>query len=133
MLKLEARPQPSKLLSLTSPLIALAITLYLFRQASSHGRPFLIAAGFIAAQAISFDTLGRIPGWAPMFAAVSRVNLPLLLFVFALLTISLRYQHHMGTIEADVVQQESSRLRKRLIRSGGEGHVVDWDQQKKIW
>lgn len=25
------------------------------------------------------------------------------------------------------------RLRKRLIRSGGEGHVVDWDQQKKIW
>lgn len=40
--------------------------------------------------------------------------LPLLLFVFALLTISLRYQHHMGTIEADVVQQESSRLRERL-------------------
>jgi len=72
-------------------LIALAITLYLFRQASSHGRPFLIAAGFIAAQAISFDTLGRIPGWAPMFAAVSRVNLPLLLFVSAILGVAIAW------------------------------------------
>ena len=62
-------------------LIALAVTLYLFRQAPKHGRPFLIAAGFIAAQAITFDTLGRIPAWAPMFASVSYVNLPFLLLL----------------------------------------------------
>lgn len=62
-------------------LIALAVTLYLFRQAPKHGRPFLIAAGFIAAQVITFETLGRIPAWAPMFASVSYVNLPFLLLL----------------------------------------------------
>ena len=66
-------------------LIALAIALHLYRQTPSHGRPFLIAAGFIAAQAISFETLGRIPDWAPIFAALSRVDLPLLLFLTAVL------------------------------------------------
>lgn len=60
-------------------LIALAVTLTLFRQAPKHGRPFLIAGGFIAAQAITFETLGRIPAWAPMFASISHVNLPFLL------------------------------------------------------
>ncbi len=49
-----------------------------------------------------------------LLSLAGRHLLPLLLFVFALLTISLRYQHHMGTIVADVVQQESSRLRERL-------------------
>jgi hypothetical protein len=62
-------------------LIALAVSLYLFRQAPKHGLPFLIAAGLIAAQGITFETLGRIPGWAPMFASVSYVNLPFLLLV----------------------------------------------------
>lgn len=62
-------------------LIALAVALYLFRQAPRHGRPFLIAAGFIAAQGITFETLGRIPAWAPMFASVSNLNLPFLLFL----------------------------------------------------
>ncbi|WP_294120688.1 hypothetical protein [Sphingomonas sp.] len=60
-------------------LMALAIALYLYRQAPKHGRPLLIAAGFIAAQEITFETLGRIPAWAPVFASVSQVNLPLLL------------------------------------------------------
>ena len=60
-------------------LIALAVALYLYRQAPKEGRPFLIAAGFIVAQAITFDTLGRIPAWAPMFASVSQLNLPFLL------------------------------------------------------
>ncbi|HEY5722385.1 MAG TPA: hypothetical protein VIT45_08690 [Allosphingosinicella sp.] len=62
-------------------LVALAVALYLFRQAPKHGRPFLIAAGFIAAQAITFETLGRIPAWAPVFASVSYVNLPFLLIL----------------------------------------------------
>jgi hypothetical protein len=60
-------------------LIALAVTLYLYRQSPRHGRPFLIAAAFIVAQAITFETLGRIPAWAPMFASVSAMNLPFLL------------------------------------------------------
>lgn len=61
-------------------LMALAVTLYLFRQAPKHGRPFLIAAGFIVAQEITFETLGRIPAWGPMFASISYLNLtPLLL------------------------------------------------------
>lgn len=62
-------------------LIALAVTFYLFRQEPKHGRPFLIAAGFIAAQEITFETLGRIPGWAPIFASVSHVHLPFLLLL----------------------------------------------------
>lgn len=60
-------------------LIALTVALYLFRQAPKHGRPFLIAAVFIAAQAITFDTLGRIAAWGPIFASVSNVDLPFLL------------------------------------------------------
>jgi hypothetical protein len=62
-------------------LIALIIALYLYRQAPEHGRPFLIAAGFIAAQEIAFETLGRIPAWAPMFGSVSQINLPLMLIL----------------------------------------------------
>lgn len=72
-------------------LIALVVALYLFRQAPKHGRPFLIAAGFITAQAISFETLGRIPDWAPMFAALSRVNLPFLLFLTAILGVGIAW------------------------------------------
>lgn len=62
-------------------LIALAVALYLFYQAPRHGRPILIAAGFIIAQEITFETLGRIPAWAPMFAGVSYLNLPFLLLL----------------------------------------------------
>ena len=62
-------------------LIALAVALYLFYQAPRHGRPFLIAAGFIIAQEITFETLGRIPAWGPMFGSVSYVNLPFLLLL----------------------------------------------------
>ena len=65
-------------------LIALAVTLHLFRQAPGHGRPFLIAAAFIVAQQITFETLGRIPAWAPIFASLSDVNLPLLLLFTAI-------------------------------------------------
>ena len=60
-------------------LIALAVTLYLYSQAPKHGRPFMIAAGFIVAQQITFETVGRIPEWGPVFGSVSQWNLPLLL------------------------------------------------------
>ncbi len=59
--------------------IALAVALYLYFLAPKHGRPFLIATGFIAAQAITFETLGRIPAWAPIFGSLSKVDLPWLL------------------------------------------------------
>jgi hypothetical protein len=65
-------------------LIALAVTLYLFYQAPKHGRPFLIAAAFIAAQQITFETLGRIPAWGPVFGNLSNFSLPLLLLLTAI-------------------------------------------------
>ena len=60
-------------------LIAFAIAIYLYSRAPKHGRPFLIAASFVAAQEITYETLGRLPAWAPLFARLSDVNLPLLL------------------------------------------------------
>ena len=60
-------------------LIAFAIAIYLYSLAPKHGRPFLIAASFVAAQEITYETLGRLPAWAPLFARLSDVNLPLLL------------------------------------------------------
>ena len=65
-------------------LIALAVAIGLYLQSPKHGRPFLIAAGFIIAQEITFETLGRIPAWAPMFASVSYLNLPFLLLLTAI-------------------------------------------------
>lgn len=72
-------------------LIALAVALLLYWRAPKHGRPFLIAAGFIAAQAITFDTLGRIPGWAPIFASVSSVNLPFLLVITGIISVGIAW------------------------------------------
>ena len=60
-------------------LIAFAIAIYLYSLAPKHGRPFLIAASFVAAQEITYETLGRLPAWSPLFARLSDVNLPLLL------------------------------------------------------
>jgi hypothetical protein len=72
-------------------LIALAIVLYLYWLAPKHGRPFLIAAGFIAAQEITYETLGRIPGWAPIFASVSYVNLPFLLTLTGIVSLGIAW------------------------------------------
>jgi len=72
-------------------LIALAIALILYQRAPKHGRPWLIAAGFIAAQTITFDTLGRIPAWAPIFASVSQWNLPLLLTLTGIVSLGIAW------------------------------------------
>jgi hypothetical protein len=72
-------------------LVALAVTLYLFYQAPKHGRPFLIAAGFIVAQQVTFETLGRIPAWGPMFASVSDMNLPFLLVVTGIISVGIAW------------------------------------------
>jgi hypothetical protein len=72
-------------------LIALAVALLLYRQAPKHGRPFLIAAGFIAAQAITFETLGRIPAWALIFASIASVQLPLLLILTGIASLGIAW------------------------------------------
>ena len=72
-------------------MMALAVALYLYQLDTKHGRPFLLAAGFIAAQAISFDTLGRIPVWAPMFASVSYLSLPFLLTATGIVAVGIAW------------------------------------------
>lgn len=72
-------------------LVALIVALGLYWQAPRHGRPFLIAAGFIAAQAITFETLGRIPDWAPIFASVSTWNLPFLLALTGIVSLGIAW------------------------------------------
>lgn len=70
---------------------AILIALALYGQEPKHGRPWLIVAGFIAAQEILFETAGRLPGWAPIFATLSRVNVNLLLIVTALVALGIAY------------------------------------------
>ena len=72
-------------------LIALAVALYLYRQAPRHGRPFLIAAGFIVAQEVAFETLGRIPAWAPVFGSISAVNLSFLLTLTGIVALGIAW------------------------------------------
>lgn len=68
---------------------AFAITIALYWQAPKHGRPFLIAAGFIAAQAILFLTAGKLPGWAPIFASVAKIDLSLLLLLTGIASLAI--------------------------------------------
>ena len=72
-------------------LIAFAIALYLYFHAPKHGRPFLIAAAIIAAQEILFETVGRLPGWAPVFASVADANLPFLLVLTAIASVGIAW------------------------------------------
>ena len=58
---------------------ACAIALVLFWRAPKHGRPWLVVAGIIAAQAMLFLTIGKLPAWAPIFASIGSLNLPILL------------------------------------------------------
>jgi hypothetical protein len=68
-----------------------ALALALYWQAPKHGRPWLIVAGIVAAQAILFLTVGRLPAWAPIFASVSRIPLPLLLVGTGLTAIAIAW------------------------------------------
>lgn len=72
-------------------LTAIGIALFLYAQAPKHGRPFLLVAGIIAAQEVLFETLGRIPAWAPMFASVSDMNLPFLLILTGITSIGIAW------------------------------------------
>lgn len=70
---------------------ALAIALVLYWQAPRHGRPWLLIAAIIAAQAVLFLTVGKLPGWAPVFAAVAAVNLPFLLVLTAIVSLGVAW------------------------------------------
>ena len=72
-------------------LVAIAISLALYRQAPKHGWPFLLAAGIIAAQEVLFESLGRLPGWAPIFASVSELNLPFLLLLTGIASLGIAW------------------------------------------
>jgi hypothetical protein len=72
-------------------LIAFAIALYLYTVEPKHGRPFLLAACVIAAQEITYETLGRIPAWGPIFSSVSNANLPFLLILTAIASIGIAW------------------------------------------
>ena len=70
---------------------ACAIALALYWQAPKHGRPWLLVAGIIAAQALLFLTVGKWPAWAPIFASVAAVNLPFLLILTAIVSVSIAW------------------------------------------
>jgi hypothetical protein len=70
---------------------ACAIVLALYWQAPKHGRPWLIVATIIAAQAIGFLTVGKWPAWAPIFASISYVNLPFLLVVTGIISLGIAW------------------------------------------
>lgn len=71
--------------------VAIAIALYLYWQAPKHGRPFLLVAYIVAAQEILFETVGRLPAWAPIFASISEMNLPLLLTLTAIASLGIAW------------------------------------------
>lgn len=70
---------------------ACAIALALYWQAPRYGRPWLLIAGIVAAQAVLFLTVGKLPAWAPIFASVSTVNLPLLLVATAIVSLGIAW------------------------------------------
>ena len=70
---------------------ACIIALALYRQAPRHGRPWLIVAAIIAAQTILFLTVGRLPGWAPIFASISQINLTLLLMLTGIVSLGIAW------------------------------------------
>jgi hypothetical protein len=70
---------------------ACAIALMLYRQAPRHGRPWLLVAGIIAAQAMLFLTVGKLPAWAPIFASFGSLNLPFLLMLTGIISVGIAW------------------------------------------
>jgi hypothetical protein len=70
---------------------ACAIALALYWRAPKYGRPWLIVAGIIAAQAILFLTAGRLPAWAPVFASVGSINLAFLLVITGIASLGIAW------------------------------------------
>lgn len=70
---------------------ACVIALVFYWRAPKHGRPWLLIAAIIAAQAILFLTVGKWPAWAPIFASVAAANLLFLLVVTAIASIGIAW------------------------------------------
>lgn len=70
---------------------ACMVALAIYWQAPKHGRPWLLIAAIIAAQAILFLTVGKLPGWAPIFASVASVNLPFLLVLTGIVSLGIAW------------------------------------------
>jgi hypothetical protein len=70
---------------------ALALTLNLYRSAPRYGRPFLIVAGFIAAQQILFETLGRVEAWARLFSLLAGASTALLLLGTGIVSLAIAW------------------------------------------
>jgi len=51
--------------------VAVLIAAYIYRQTPKYGQPFLIAGGFIFAQEVLFETLGRMDGFGLLFSRFS--------------------------------------------------------------
>lgn len=70
---------------------AILIAYLFYRQAPQHGRPWLIVIGFIAAQELLFETVGRMEWWAPVFASISKANLGVLLVATAAASLAIAW------------------------------------------
>lgn len=71
---------------------ALVLTLNLYRLAPRYGRPFLIVAGFISAQQILFETLGRVEAWARLFSLLAGVSTALLLLGTGIVSLAIAWR-----------------------------------------
>jgi hypothetical protein len=71
--------------------VAIAIALYFYSLAPKHGRPFLLAAGIVAAQELLYETLGRLPAWGVLFSRVGEINLPFLLVLTAIASVGIAW------------------------------------------
>ena len=70
---------------------ALALTWYLYRLAPRHGRPFLIVIGFIAAQQVLFETVGRLDAWARIFRQLAFANSAVLLILTGIASLAIAW------------------------------------------
>jgi hypothetical protein len=70
---------------------ALALTYYLYRLAPKHGRPFLIVIGFIVAEQVLFETLGRLDPWAKFFSQFAHLNSAALLTATAIASVGVSW------------------------------------------
>ena len=52
---------------------AIAVAAWLYLKAPKHGRPFLVAGALIVVQSLLFETLGRVPAWESLFAAMAHI------------------------------------------------------------
>ena len=58
-----------------------AFAIALAARAPKHGRPWLVVAGLVAAQAVLFQTVGQTQVWGRLYASLGEVPVPLLVSI----------------------------------------------------